>query len=273
MPDITNPFFAEAVTGIESSSRDDLYNIFLCNTGESAARQTDVLDSLVGRVDALVLAPATESPDVPKALETMGVPVVLLDREFADRSLYDSVLVDNEGGAASAARYLAQLGHTRIGLISGTLSSTPGRTRHEGFLRALADEGFSLPRDYVRVGDFHEVDGYLATQSVLSLPVRPTALFVANNLMAVGALNALRESRLRLRDDISFVSFDDLPFARLIEPTLTAVVRPTVEQGALAASLLTERLRGEAPATARRCVLETSLSVRGSCGPPPRNQR
>jgi LacI family transcriptional regulator len=272
VPDITNPFFAHAVQGIEESSRDGDYNIFLCNTDESAARQEEVLDSLVGRVDAIILAPATESATVPAALGLMGVPVVLLDREFADHSLFDSVLVDNEGGAGAAARYLAQLGHRRIGVISGPLSATPGRTRHEGFLRDLEAEGIRLPSQYVVVGDFRELSGYIAAKSLIGLPEPPTAIFAANNLMAVGALKALRESHLRIPRDISFVSFDELDVGELLEPRLTTVTRPTIEQGALAATLLTERLRGEAPPSPRRCVLETRLSVRDSCSPPLSNQ-
>jgi DNA-binding LacI/PurR family transcriptional regulator len=268
VPDITNPFFAHAVRGIEVSSRDDEYNIFLCNTDESAARQDEVLDNLVGRVDAVILAPATESATVPSALRLMGVPVVLLDREFGDHSLFDSVLVDNEGGAGAAARYLAQLGHRRIGLISGPLSATPGRTRHEGFLQALASEGITLPPECVAVGDFREQSGYIAAKSFLGLAEPPTAIFGSNNLMAIGALKALRESRLRVPDDVSFISFDELDVGELLEPRLTTVTRPTTEQGALAATLLAERLRGEGPPSPRRCVLETRLSVRDSCAPP-----
>jgi DNA-binding LacI/PurR family transcriptional regulator len=268
VPDISNPFFAQAVRGIEVSSRVERYNIFLCNTDESAVRQEEVLDSLIGRVDAVILAPATESAAVPRALGVMRVPVVLLDREFAEHDLFDSVLVDNQGGAGAACRYLVQLGHRRIGLISGPLNATPGRTRHEGFLAALQAQGVAVRPEYVHVGDFRERSGYMAAKSLISLPEPPTALFVANNLMAIGALKALRESRVRIPEDISFVSFDELDIGELLEPRLTTVSRPTVEQGALAASLLSERLRGEAPATARRCVLETQLSVRESCCPP-----
>ena len=268
VPDVANPFFAQAVRGIEVSFRDDRYNIFLCNTDESASRQDEVLDSLIGRVDAVILAPATESAAVPRALGVMRVPVVLLDREFAEHDLFDSVLVDNEGGAEAACRYLVQLGHRRIGLISGALTATPGRTRHEGFLRALRAEAVEVRPEFVHVGDFRELSGYLAAKSLVGLPEPPTAIFVANNLMAIGALKALRESGVRIPHDISFVSFDELDVGELLQPRLTTVSRPTVEQGALAASLLAERLRGEAPMNARRCVLETQLSVRESCCPP-----
>ncbi len=268
VPDVANPFFAQAVRGIEVSSRDDRYNIFLCNTDESTTRQDEVLDSLIGRVDAVLLVPATESPSVPRALRMMRVPVVLLDREFAEQGLYDTVLIDNEGGAEAACSYLLQLGHRRIGLISGPLSASPGRTRHEGFLSALRAHGVAIPSECVHIGDFREQSGYLAAKAMVTLGEPPTALFVANNLMAIGALKALREARVRIPDDVSFVSFDEFAIGDLLEPRLTTVSRSAMEQGALAASLLSERLRGEGPAAPRRCVLEPQLFVRDSCRPP-----
>jgi LacI family transcriptional regulator len=268
VPDVANPFFAQAVRGIEVSSRDDRYNIFLCNTDESAARQDEVLDSLIGRVDAVLLIPATESRSVPRALQVMRVPVVLLDREFAEQDLYDTVLVDNEAGAEAACDYLVQLGHLRIGLISGPLSASPGRTRHEGFLNAMRTRGVEIRPEYVHIGDFREQSGYVAAKTLVGLPQPPTALFVANNLMAIGALKALRESRLRIPEDISFVSFDEFAIGELLEPKLTTVSRSAMEQGALAASLLAERLSGQGPTAPRRCVLEPQLFVRDSCCPP-----
>jgi DNA-binding LacI/PurR family transcriptional regulator len=108
----------------------------------------------------------------------------------------------------------------------------------------------------------------VGAKSLIGLPDPPTAIFVANNLMAIGALKALREAGTRIPADVSFVAFDELEVGELLEPRLTTVTRPMVEQGALAASLLGERLRGEAPPTARRCILETRLSVRESCCPP-----
>jgi LacI family transcriptional regulator len=268
VPDITNPFFAAVVKGIEENSRDAAYNIFLCNTEESALRQTQVLAGLMGLIDALILAPATESTEVPAAVGALGVPVVLLDREFADHNLFDSVLVDNEGGAAQAARYLAQLGHRRIGLISGPLTATPGRTRYEGFLQGLEDSGLTVPGEYIRIGDFREISGYISAKSLLSVPEPPSALFVANNLMAIGALTAIKEAKLRLPRDLSFVSFDDLDVGHLLEPPITTISRPMAEQGALAMTLLRERLQGQPIEGSRRCILETKLTVRGSCAEP-----
>lgn len=270
VPDITNPFFAAAVKGIEGESRDQAYNIFLANTDESYERQNQVLDGLVGLVDALILTPVIESNEVPAALARHSVPVVLLDREFGGELEFDSALADFFGGARQAARHLAHLGHGRIGSIRGPLSSTPGRLRHEGFVRGLQEEGVSISPELVHAGDFRETSGYIGLKTLLALDDPPTAVFVANNLMAMGALRACKEAGIRFPEDLSFVSFDDFDLVDLLDPPITTVTRPTVEQGALAMSLLAARLAGNPPDRPRKCVLETRLSVRDSSGMIPR---
>jgi LacI family transcriptional regulator len=269
VPDITNPFFAQAVKGIEEGSREQSYNIFLANTNENAERQNEILTAMIGMIDALILTPAIESAQVPEALERHSVPVVLLDREFGEDLGLDSVLVDNLGGARQAARHLTQLGHRDIAIISGPLDSTPGRLRHQGFLEGLRDAGVEPRPDLLYMGDFREMSGYLGIKTLLSLERPPSAVFVANNSMAVGALRGCRETGARLPQDFSFVSFDDFELGDLFQSAITTVSRPTVEQGALAMSLLSERLAGQAPDRPRKCVLETRLSVRDSSGPPP----
>lgn len=272
VPDITNPFFAAAVKGIEAESRGQAYNIFLANTDESYERQNRVLEGLVGLVDALILTPVIESNEVPRALAQHAVPVVLLDREFGGALEFDSALADSAGGARQAARHLALLGHERIGSIHGPQRSTPGRLRFEGFLRGLSEAGVTCPPELVYTGDFRETSGYLGLKTLLALEDPPTAVFAANNLMAMGALRACKEAGVRFPDDLSFVSFDDFDLVDLLDPPITTVTRPTVEQGALAMSLLAARLAGNPPDRPHRCVLETSLSVRESSGVAPRRR-
>lgn len=267
VPDITNPFFAAAVKGIEEGSRDQAYNIFLANSDESAERQNQILGTLVGMVDALIVTPAIESSDVPEALARHAIPVVLLDREWGEDRGFDSVVVDNPGGARLAVRHLSQLGHERIGNIAGPLDSTPGRLRWEGFADEVRLTGLDSDPALVQLGDFRETSGYLGMKTLLGLERPVTAVFVANNLMAVGALKACQEAGLDLPGDLSFVSFDDLVMGSLLRPAITTISRPTTEQGALAMSLLSERLAGRTSGPGRRCVLETRLTVRDSTGP------
>ncbi|MEX2466458.1 MAG: LacI family DNA-binding transcriptional regulator [Gemmatimonadota bacterium] len=271
--DVANPFFAAAFKGIESETRRATtgprapIQLFLCNTEESFDQLLELLDSLSGRVDGLIIAPPIETPP-PHDLVRQGVPVVLLDREFSGPSFTDSVLVDNEGGLVSAVTHLFELGHQRIGFISGPLDTTPGRGRHEGYRLGLDACGLPWDEDLVVIGDFMERAGRDGVSRLLELDPPPTALVAANNLMSLGALEELFQREIRIPEEVSFIGFDDLEAAELVRPAITTISRPMGEQGAEAMRLLRRRLRGE-EGPPRRIVLPTRLAVRGSTAPPP----
>jgi LacI family transcriptional regulator len=272
VPDISNPYFASAVKGIDMEARERSYNLFLCNSDDSRVRQDQALEALLSVVDGLILTPSIESGPPPASLARHAGPVVLLDREFSEPLTCDTVLADNIGGAKQAARYLSEIGHRRIGVISGPLTSTPGRQRHKGFLQGLTESGIEIEDQNTYVGDFREVGGYVGMKHLLS-GEPPTAVFVANNLMAIGALRACKESGLHVPRDLSFVSFDDLQVATLLEPAITTVGRQPTNEGALAMSLLAQRLEGDSLSEPQRCVLETRLAVRESCAAPAAQHR
>ena len=215
VPDISNPYFAAAVRGIDMASRELAYNLFLCNSDDSRRREDQALDALVGVVDGLILTPAIESGPPPAGLVRHRGPLVLLDREFTEPLDCDTVLADNVGGAKQAARYLAEIGHKRIGVISGPLTSTPGRMRHDGFIEGLTESDIEMDELNVYIGDFREMGGYVGMKQLLS-GEPPTAVFVANNMMAIGALRACKETNVRVPRDLSFVSFDDLDVGTLL---------------------------------------------------------
>jgi len=268
VPDVTNPFFAAVVKGIESATHDSRYSVFLCNTDESAERERLVLAQLMGRVDGLILAPATETAEHPTDLRRSGLPIVFLDREVHSAEGFDSVLIDNEGGARQAAEYLIGLGHRRIGVISGPLNTTPGRGRHTGFMQALAAADLELPPEYVQIGDFREDSARQAAFRLLALPEPPTAIFAANNLMSIGVMRALHAMDIRVPGQVSFIGFDDLHLGELLNPPVTVIDRPTVEQGVLAMRLLRNRIEHGSPQPPRQIVLDTHLIIRGSCAAP-----
>ncbi len=270
VPDVSNPFFAAVAKGVESVSRQLDLNVFLSNTDESVDRERSVLRGLIGRVDGVILAAARESSDNTEALRRAGVPIVLLDRRLSGCDDLDSVLVDSEGGATQAAEHLLSLGHRRIGLINGPLDTTPGRQRCEGFVAALSAAEVELDPALVQMGDFKDDSGYQATLRLLGLPVAVTAIFSANNLMSIGVLRALDHIGVRVPDELSFVGFDDLELAEMLSPPLSVISRPAVEQGVLAMRLLRNRIEGNGPPNAQHIVLGTTLTVRGSCGPPQR---
>jgi LacI family transcriptional regulator len=269
VPDITNPFFAAVVRGAESVSSAEGYTVFLSNTDESPEREAAVLEDLLGRVDGIILGPASEDDENPLAVHRAGVPLVFIDREIHGSAVdFDTVLVDNRGGARGAVEHLVGLGHRRIAIISGPLESTPGRERFEGFSAAMAAAGLDLPDNHVQFGAFREREAYQAMLRLLALPNPPTAVFVGNNLMTIGALHAVRDMAVRVPDELSIIGFDDHVFADLLAPPLTVVSRPMEDQGVLAMRLLLNRLEGRADATPRRIVLDTELTIRGSTGPP-----
>ncbi|WP_424533886.1 LacI family DNA-binding transcriptional regulator [Sphaerisporangium viridialbum] len=269
VPDITNPYFAKVVKGMESVTRAESYRILLANSDESSEREDDVLADMVRRVDGLILAPATEQDRTPLNLRDADVPLVFIDRDLAGGERFDSVLVDNAGGGRQAAEHLLKLGHTRIAAISGPPDTTPGRCRREGFLEALAAGGADIAPEHDLVGDFREQSGYQLTLSLLSLPEPPTAVFTANNLMTLGALKALHDMRVDVPGQVSLIGFDDLDTGPLLRPPLTVIDRPMVEQGVLAMRLLLRRLDPQyVKDIPRRIVLGTKLIDRASTAQP-----
>ncbi|WP_344057039.1 LacI family DNA-binding transcriptional regulator [Microbispora corallina] len=269
VPDITNPYFAAVVKGMESVTRTEPYRILLANSDESGEREDDVIADMVRRVDGIVLAPATEQDRTPLNVRDAGVPLVFVDRDLADGEDFDAILVDNAGGARQAAEHLMGLGHTRIAAISGPVDTTPGRRRREGFLETLAAAGIGIAPEHDLIGDFREQSGYQLTLSLLSLPEPPTAVFTANNLMTLGALKALHDMRVGVPDEISLIGFDDLDTGPLLRPPLTVIDRPMVEQGVLAMRLLLRRLDPRhVDDMPRRVVLGTKLVDRASTAPP-----
>lgn len=273
VPDIANPYFGSVVKGIETVSQASGYNIYLSNSDEDDGREREILDDLVGRVDGVILTPAMERSDNTAALREAGVPVVLVDRRVEGRADLDMVLIDSVGGAEAATRELLRLGHTRIASICGPLDTTPGRQRHEGFLTALAEAGIEPEPELIQFGDFKQASGYQAALLLMGLTDPPTGVFVANNLMTMGALRAFRTIGAAVPSDVSIIGFDDLDLAELLVPPLSVISRPTVEQGVLAMRLLRSRLEGADSRDAQTIVLDTHLVCRGSCGRPSRPVR
>lgn len=267
VPDITNPYFAALAKGVESVLRDTHYRLFLANTDESTKVEDSVLHEMMHRVDGVILVPAAEQEKTPLAMRRKGMPIVMVDRELTEHG-FDSVLIDNAGGAAAAAAHLMKLGHTEIAMIGGPVVNTPGRLRYESFLATLADAGIKPRGEYLEVGNFRESGGFEAMLRLLALADPPTAIFCANNVMTVGSLKALAALRVVVPEEISLIGFDDLDLGMLLRPPLTVIDRPAEEQGALAGKLMLRRLEGEWDDGPERIMMSTNLVVRESCGAP-----
>lgn len=270
VPDITNPFFAALVKGVESVCREGPYQIYLMNTDESSRSEHRVLEEVAKRVDGVILTPATEGNDTTEDVahyRELGIPLVLADREITGQK-FDCVLADNVRGARLAGEYLVRLGHTRIATIRGSITTTPGLQRYQGFCQALEEAGIELISDYCKDGDFRESGGYQAMLELASLPTPPTAVFSANNLMTAGALKALNALRIKVPDKLSVIGFDDLQLGELLAPPLTCVTRDAVLQGSIAARMLLTQLENKSSETTQKIILDVSFVERGSCRGP-----
>ncbi|MCX8068574.1 MAG: LacI family transcriptional regulator [Anaerolineae bacterium] len=214
--------------------------------------------------DGLILSGPRSDDIALLDLHREGFPLVL-HGQFPGADI-PSVDVDNERGAMTALRHLLALGHRRIGMITNApLAYTASHQRLTGYRRALEEAGIAFEEALVRYGNFDEESGRRAMESLLALEERPTAVFVASDMVAVGALRALREHGLRVPEDMALVGFDDIAVSRYLTPALTTVHVPAFGLGWSAAELLIRIVEGDIP-NETQVRLETELVVRESCG-------
>lgn len=264
--DITNPFWTTIARGVEDTAAENDYRTILCNTDENPAKETTYLNLLVERrVDGVIIAPATREKKRLAMLKQLQVPCVLIDRRV-DGLKVDRVYGDSRAGARGLIDHLVDLGHRRIALINGPSTISTAQDRADGYREALAAHGLMVDEGLVFQGDFKQESGHRLTAQVLACLPRPTAIFAANNFIALGVLQALQEAGVRVPDDMALVCIDDVPYLSAIDPFLTVAAQPAYEMGEAAARLLIERLTRQRPGKAREVILPTRLIIRRSCG-------
>lgn len=264
-----HPFWAQVVTGVEVVCHREGYNLFLCNTDSDPERERGYIELLrTRRVDGLIIGSSSDSAAHLRPLLVPNWPVVMVDRKFLDLQA-PAVLVDNYQAALAAMEYLNDLGHRRIGIVAGPRSHTVALDRIRGYQDALTRHGLPVDQALIRMRSYEDEHAREATQALLDLPDRPTAIFSCSGRLAKGILAVLQERHLRIPEDISLLTFDDLDWMSLVTPPLTAIAQPAVEMGQRAMELLLGILQGEQPLEAREVVLRTEFVERASCGPPP----
>jgi LacI family transcriptional regulator len=260
LPDLYGEFFSEVIRGIDETSRPRGYHLLVSGSHADRSEAEAVLRALRGRVDGLILM----SPDIDaSALDANlpdTLPVVLLNCSVNGGG-YDTIRIDNSGGASAMVRHLLGLGHRRIALIRGPERNLDAQERLRGFRQAMAGA------EAVEVaGDFTEAGGYRAVQSLLGGGPLPTAVFAANDATAIGALSALREAGYRVPQDMALTGFDDIPFAPYITPSLTTVHVGIARLGQLAVERVLHAVERKNQHERQQSVLETWLVIRESCG-------
>ncbi|ASK53603.1 transcriptional repressor PurR [Vibrio tarriae] len=260
----TNPFFGEVVKGVERSCYHKGYNLILCNTeGDNQRMKASINTLLQKRVDGLLLMCSTlegerldvfdRYPDIPVVVMDWG-PILFASDKIQDNSLQ---------GGYMAAKHLIECGHKEIGCITGPLIRHQAQMRYEGYKRALAEAGLGIHPDWIIESDFECEGGYQAFEKLYERGKLPSALFVCNDMMAMGVIQAASQRGLRIPDDLSLIGYDDVHIAKFMTPALTTIHQPKYRLGKAAVDTLLYRL--ENPDTTAQVVqLEPTLTVRNS---------
>lgn len=273
--EIENALFVPVTGAVEETLRAEGYHILLARAPDTAS-EVDAIETLRARqVDGIIfmfLSIRMPSDHLTR-LKEEGVPFVVINRSLEDQGI-NQILFDDRGAGYLATSHLLKLGHTRIATISGPFDHEPiwlsAHERYLGWREALEEQGISIVPEWTVSGHYSHAGGYQATQQLLAntwgTSARPTALFIANDEMAVGALKALRQANIRIPQDVALVSIGNPSYAAYTNPALTTLTHPVPEAGHLAARLLLNWLNASQPIQPQNTLLNFSLTVRESCG-------
>lgn len=246
IPDISNSIFAEVARGIEDIAAMYHYNIILSNADKKKEREIQVINTLLEKqVDGLLFMGGTITKEHIHAFNTASVPIVLCATTDESKAIA-SVDINHELAAYDAVKYLLHHGHRNIAMISGTLEDlTNGYARFQGYKKALEEAGISIREDYVRIGNYKYETGLEIAQYFLELEDRPTAIFAATDEMAIGAIHKIQDFGLKVPNDVSVISVDNIRMASMVRPQLTTVAQPMYDIGAVSMRLLTKLMKKE----------------------------
>lgn len=263
LPDSANPFFAEIGHAIEAAAFERGYSVILCNTENDQTKEllyTEVLENK--QVDGMIFVATGGNQDALSSIVHKGLPLVVVDREMGGLGL-DTVTTTNYQGGLIATQHLIDLGHKIIGCVTGPSDITPSAERVNGYCDALDNARLNSPENMIVRGDFHAPSGFAAATQLFQQQPRPTALFVCNDMMAIGALQAAAKLGLRVPDDAAIVGFDNIELATYTIPPLTTISQPKQQIGQTAIQLILGRM-SDPSLSPRHEVLETRLVIRES---------
>lgn len=272
LPDNANMFFAEIAREIEDLGFQNGYSVILCNSNDNPTKELTYTNTLLQKqVDGMIFISTGGSGEAMQRILSEGVPVVIVDREL-DGVETDRILLDNFQGGYLAGQYLIGLGHCRFSCISGPSQLTPSHLRVQGFLQALQDAGLSFDESNMVSGDFHYESGERCMDQLLDHGARRfTALFVLNDMMAIGALRSAINHGLRVPQDLSIIGFDGISLTQAVSPALTSIAQPIQQIAASSIELLLNQIRAKQKGgqpTSRECMILSPQILEGeSCTP------
>ncbi len=267
---IVNPFYPELAREIEDTSRSLGYNIILCCTNFDISLEKQYIDMLRSRgVDGIIFTSAhIHDPNITRLVRD-HFPLILVNRRvYGDPMMdyIDYVVLENARGGFLAVEHLIKMGYKRIGVISGSRGSSAAVERLEGARKAFAEYGLNPAELLVLEGDFLKPSGYEAAKRFLAMGDPPSAIFGVNDYMAIGALEAILDSGLRVPEDIALIGFNDIEITSLKAIEITTIGQKKHEMGSIAVHTLIERIEGGDRDKARQITLEPDLIIRKSCG-------
>ncbi len=265
--DIANPWHASCFKAVDAVMRERGFSLYLMSTNGRAGEEAAAIDMLQhGRADGMVLTINNEQDArTIRRLRELRVPAVLLDRDIPLD--IDAVLTEHATGLRQATRYLIELGHRRIAIITAGNDIRPGRERVRGFVEAFQKSGLAVPERFIRSQSLSADFGFREATALLQMAERPTAIIAAGNRILVGVLRAIQQQGVSVPDDISLIGCDRSDIALLYPGPITLIDRPVEEIGKTAAQLLLERLGGQTERPAQRIAFPTHLILGGSCRP------
>lgn len=273
IPDMENPFFQNILLSITDTAYKLNYNIVLYNTRENVEIQHILLQRVMEeRLSGLIVIPIKEDDKETqknlKWINDSGVPVILIDRDITGEK-FDRIFSNDFKGVYQSIDAFVKEGHKRIATISGPLTSKPGRERYDGFIRAMKNNGLEINKNYIKFGDFMTERAYILTKELLLLDEPPTAIFCANNLTSLGCLKYLFENNIKIGEDISIISFDEIEVLQYTGIKLSVVDRPVKQMGEEAINLLKNKIELKRngdfkKSNTKKIVVDTNLILRGS---------
>ncbi len=264
--DITNSFYHPLIRGVQDIAKLHRYDIMIANSDHTADSEKLFVESVMRRpVDGIVMAPYyLDDDDLGELIERTGAVIAAVGQHLHHPEV-DIVFGDDEQATCDAVTWLHETkAHSHIGFIGVTERFPVGVRRRKGFEQALRSVGLNLETGYEQEGDWSPESGYSAMQQLLSLPVLPTAVFACNDLMAIGAMQAVKQSGLRIPEDMAVVGFDDITAASWVSPTLSTVAQYPGEMGTHLAKAIFERIHGDYNGPSRRIEIPCRLVERES---------
>ena len=245
IPDMGNPFFSQAVSAMEKVLFPLGYSFFLCVTEENSEKEKVLLENLVSyKVDGILAAPVdrVKNTKLYKEVQKRGIPVIFFDRRLVTIDTPYAV-IDNRGAVVTLIDYLWQKGHRTLGVITLHKESYTGMERLDAVAKRAKELGIKIEAEWIKDGMSTEMGAYKAALEFFKNRRLPTALFVSNNVMALGVLKALKELKVKVPDGISVVTFDDSFWNQIFEPPITCVAQDPEQLGMIAATMMLNRIR------------------------------